>query len=336
LNRGRARTNALSTDWFSNGRAPDFIPGRYTVFSGTNLPFQIAPGYDAVVERYLGRDANNYDWSIQGGFRGFNNWVASGTVDSTSQVTDIVGASTVTHGGLNSFFGGEFVGLDWADRQTARYVSEFDSAELNMVLRPHPRSDRIVLYPNGQWVRESQPGFYWSFLAGVRYFNVDEEFTFRGAGSYTQRDLGGAVIGQGLLSGTYFAHTSNGLVGLNFGTEAAFRGKGWELGFHFKASPMINTAVAASHVDTSDPIVGGSGDQHASYRFAHTNAAAILELGVLGTYRLSDHWALRGGYDMDWLTGAAFAPAQRPSANQVKATGTVFFQGLGLGMEYRR
>jgi hypothetical protein len=323
LNRNRAR-GTLSTDVLP-------VLGRHPVFSSGDLPFQIAPAYDEVVEAYLGRDANNYDWFVQGGFRGFSDWMAEGFIDSVSRVTEVTPQGTITHGGLNSFFNGDFVGLDWVDRHTARYGSEFNTGELNIVLRPHPRSDRMVLYPNGQWQRECQPGTYWSFLAGVRYFNVDEGFTFRGAGFFTQ-DVGGTIT-QGLLSGTYFAHTHNDLIGLQFGTEVTYRDRGWELGFHFKAAPMINTSLAKSQVDTSDPIFG---DQHVSYRFADTNVAALLELGVLGTYRLNDGWAIRGGYDISWLTGVAFAPVQRPSANQVNVGGTVFFQGLTLGMEYRR
>jgi len=324
LNRNRTRTGVLSTDLIPN-------IGRLPAFSGAHLPFQVAPGYDEVVEGYLGRDPNNYDWSVQGGFRGFNSWVASGAVDSTSRVTEVTPQGTITHGGLNSFFNAQFIGLDWADRQTARYDSQFNSAEINVVLRPHSRSDRIVLYPNGQWRRECQPGATWSFLGGLRYFDVDEEFTFRGAGFYTQT-LGGATT-EGLLSGTYFARTNNEMIGLQLGTEMGLREQGWELVFHFKAAPMINTAVAESQVATSDPIFG---DQRASFRFVGTNVAALLEVGALGTYRLNDALALQCGYDVSWLTGAAFAPGQRPAAGEVMPTGTVFFQGLVLRVEYRR
>lgn len=324
MNRNRAHSGTLSTDVLSG-------LGRQAVFSSADLPFQIVAAYDEVVEAYLGRDANNYDWVVQGGFRGLGDWVSSGIVDSASRVTEVTSKGTITHGGLNSFFDGDFIGLDWADRQTARYGSEFDSAELCLVLRPHPRCDRVVLYPNGQWQRERQPGALWSFLGGVRYFHVDEGFTFRGAGTYSRDD--GGTITEGLLSGTYFAHTNNQMVGLLLGTELTYRERGWELGGHFKASPVINTVSTDSRIDTTDPIFG---DQHASFRYSSTRVAAILELGFLGTYRLNHRLAIRGGYDIAWLTGVAFAPVQRPSANEVIATGTVFFQGLTLGMEYRR
>lgn len=323
LNRGRAHS-VLSTDVLP-------VLGRHQVFTSADLPFQVAPGYDEGVEGYLGRDANNYDWFVQGGFRGFNDWVASGSVDAVSRIIEVTPAGIIEHGGLNSFFNGQFIGLDWANRHIARYNSQFNSGELNLVLRPHARADRIVLYPNGQWSRECQPGAYWSFLAGVRYFDDDEAFTMRGAGFFTQNN--GGVITQGLLSGTYFATTHNEMFGLNFGTELTFRQKGWDLGFRFKAAPMFNTAIAASRVDTSDPIFG---NQHVSFRFVDTKVAALLELGAVGTYRLNDRWAARCGYDVAWLTGLALAPVQRPAANQVIATGTVFFQGLILGIEYRR
>ena len=377
MSRGQAR-GVLSTDLFPvlnqlSGLpviGPDGLPElrRRPAFSASDLQFQMAPGYDEIVERYLGRDVNNYDWYVQGAFRGLNDWVCRATIDSGERVTNVTqvdlippnGATItqITHGGLNSFFGGvnsepasrppltdvtlppPFVGLDWADRHTFHYDSEFNSAELNVVLRPHPRSDRIVLYPNGEWHREVQPGAYWSFLAGFRYFNVDENFTFRGAGSYEKdviTEIGGVETGRvstsGLLSGTYFAHTHNELFGLQLGSELTLRNKGWEVGFHFKVSPMLNTAVADAVVDTTDPIFG---NQHAAYHFVHTRVAAILDLGVLTTYRLSEAWAIRAGYDISWLTGVAFAPTQNPLTNQVIEHSTVFVQGLILGMEYRR
>lgn len=313
LNRSRARSGELSTIVFP-------VLRRRAVFTGGDFPFQVAAGYDEGVEGYLGRDANNCDWFVQGGFRGFNDWVASGSVDARLPMAE----------------------PRWPDfsvdgRLVARYNSQFNSAELNLVLRPHARADRIVLYPNGQWSRECQPGAYWSFLAGVRYFDDDEAFTLRGDGLFTQNVLGD--ITAGVLSGTYSATTNNEMIGLNFGTELTFRQKGWDLGFRFKAAPMMNTAIAASRIDTSvgtlDPVFGFS-DQHASSRFVNTKVAALLELGAVGTYRLNDHLAARCGYDVAWLTGLALAPVQRPAANQVIATGTVFIQGLILGIEYRR
>jgi hypothetical protein len=296
LSRGQPRSRDITTDVFLT---PSYI--KYDAirdklitqaFSASDLRFQMAPGYDALVERYLGRDANNYDWYVQGGFRGLNDWVATATV--TAHTIDPITLLPSHTREIN-----------------AHYGSDFNSAEINAVLRPHPRSDRIVLYPNGEWHRESQPGTYWSFLAGVRYVNIDEAMTLLG---YTD----------GHLSHKYFAHSHNELFGLNFGTEVTFRKQGWDLGLHFKASPMINTAIADRN------------DEGTANRFVGTNVAAILEVGVLSTYRLSEALAVRAGYDIFWLTGGAFAPLQRPSADQVDASGTVFFQGLILGMEYRR
>ena len=303
MHRGQPRSGDLTTDVFSSATFTKVDPIRGVVtnkqvFSASDLRFQLAPGYDEVVERYLGRDANNYDWYLQGGFRGFNDWVATATATATAILFDPI---TLLPTGTTEM-----------REITAHYGSEFNSAEFNVVLRPHPRSDRIVLYPNGEWHRECQPGTYWSFLAGVRYFNIDECFALWGTEG-------------GLPVGPHTARTHNDLIGLNFGTEVTWRDRGWELGFHFKVSPMINTAVAESRINGFP-----------QPRLVGTNVAAILELGVLSTYRLSEAWAVRAGYDISWLTGAAFAPLQRPAANQVDASGTVFVQGLILGMEYRR
>jgi hypothetical protein len=297
MHRGQPRSHDLSNIVFGT---PTFIRYDATrdvlvkqVFSASDLRFQMAPGYDEVVERYLGRDANNYDWYLQGGFRGFNDWVATATATAIT-------IDPITH-------------LPTGTRQIdAHYGSEFNSAEINMVLRPHPRSDRIVLYPNGEWHREVQPATYWSFLAGVRYFNVDECIALMGT-------EGGVEVG------TYAARTQNDLIGLNFGTDVTWRDRGWDVGFHFKVSPMLNTAVADTRVNGVP-----------RWRYVDTNLAAILEVGVLTTYRLSEAWAVRAGYDISWLTGGAFAPLQRPLAKEVDSSGTVFFQGLTIGMEYRQ
>ena len=318
LNRSAARGLTLSTDISPTGRRG--------VLSGRDLGFGVAAGYDAVLERRLGRDSNNVDWYLQGGFWGLNDWVGTTNLTSAGRVTQDTAFGTITHGGLDSLLGGFFPGLDWADSQAARYNSRFYSGEINVVLRPRVGNDRVVLYPNGQWVRECQPGQYWSFLAGVRYFNDRELFELDSLGHFT-----GDVTG--VAKGVLFTRASNNMVGLQFGTDVTFRQRSWDWGLLFKAAPLINTMSAWTSVDTENPILGAQSRLFDTHH--KTGVSALLDVGVHGSYHITPTLALNAGYDVVWVTSVAQAPVQNPLANEINDHGLLFFQGLRGGLEWR-
>jgi hypothetical protein len=66
----------------------------------------------------------------------------------------------------------------------------------------------------------------------------------------------------------------------------------------------------------------------------------VGEIGLTGTYRLTNKWGLRSTYEMLWLDGVARAPDQIASSNPFAGTGSVtsngalFFCGAFFGLEY--
>ncbi|MCR4411643.1 MAG: hypothetical protein NUV77_04355, partial [Thermoguttaceae bacterium] len=331
LGRTRASDATLATEAVSGGFR--------SAMTGKSLSFDIAPGYYATLERYLGRDERNFDWFAQGGYWGFNSWVAKDEIASTHVVAQDSPVGLVVHGPLNSPFGGGFVGLDWANAMAARYNSRLESAELNLVLRPRGRPDRLVLHPSGRWQRECQPGNYWSFLVGLRYFDAAERFELDGRSvlnvdANRDGDLGdpGDLV-NAVATGTYVTRTDNDLLGFQIGTDLMFRQCVWEWGFRFKVAPLVNMAEQEAHVVTADPVFG---DRSVAFRDSNTELAGLIEFGVVGNYKLRPNLAVHAAYDIAWLTGVALAPDQAITPGKIDAEGGFFFQGLTVGLEWTR
>jgi hypothetical protein len=61
----------------------------------------------------------------------------------------------------------------------------------------------------------------------------------------------------------------------------------------------------------------------------------------MGTFQLTDHLAMRCGYEVIWLDGAALAPRQIPVTNlgtgvaSVDTSGNLVYHGASAGLELR-
>jgi hypothetical protein len=70
-----------------------------------------------------------------------------------------------------------------------------------------------------------------------------------------------------------------------------------------------------------------------------SHTAFLCELGLIGSYSLSQHVALRGGYQVMWIEGVALAPGQIPVTNLIAGTadiatsGGLFYHGATAGLE---
>ena len=316
------------------------IPGgQQVVMNGKSFSFDIAPGYYTTFERYLGRDARNMDWFAQAGYWGLNSWVSENHVQSNTVVVEDTSVGWIAHGPLNGPFGGSFVGLDWANALAGHYNSHFHSAEVNLVVRPRGRPDRLVLHPSGRWQRECQPGQYWTFLLGVRYFDVRERFELNGRSLMAiDANRDGDVADPGdtplaIATGTYLLRTDNDMIGPQLGAELMFRQCTWEWGLRFKVAPMADLAEQDLAATTVDPVFG---NRAAAFRDERTELAGLIEFGVVGAYRLRPNLAIHAAYDLAWLTGVALAPDQAASPGWVNMDGGLFFHGLVAGFEWSR
>jgi hypothetical protein len=179
--------------------------------------FNIAPGYDATIGRYLGRDSMDRDDFLEFTYWGMNTWSCSriyasgeGLLDKIYRPTfpsgqlPPVGTKRYNYGRLNTQFivnatqpNGALdpendigvVGFDGTEMHHFTMDSEMHNFELNVRLQPRGRPDQLVLNPNGRWQRECQPGTYMSYLVGLRYMTVGEGFHFHSEGHVTRDTL---------------------------------------------------------------------------------------------------------------------------------------------------
>ena len=110
-------------------------------------------------------------------------------------------------------------------------------------------------------------------------------------------------------------------------------GRGFSIDGVVKAGVLYDAASQDSQF--SDPT--GVGNFAAA---ASAGQASFLgEIGLLASYRINPHVALRGGYQILWIEGVALAPRQIPVASlgagtaAVDTSGGIFFQGASAGLE---
>jgi hypothetical protein len=332
------------------------------------LGFDVAPGYNMTLGRYLGRDSENRDHFLEFSYWGLNHWDVSREVHGERYVTSDVFTVdnlpvtyTVEFGSLATGFeinsnqpeASRVGGFNRADQHFYSYSSDMNNFELNLRLRPRGRPDRLVLHPNGKWRRECQPGEYTSFLFGLRLMTVDEGFVWHSRGSIGIWNDTEEKFFYSPVSGDYLISTHNNLLGLQFGGEYTVRRCKWTWGMRIKGGPFINFSDQASTVTTDaagdindprDPYVTfpleGVALGDLNIRRAANNAGASLlgELGFVGSYKVNPHLALRAAYDFMWVTGLAFAPEQITfdvnPPNKVNDNGHAYYHGLSLGGEF--
>jgi len=158
-----------------------------------------------------------------------------------------------------------------------------------------------------------------SLLIGFRYINLQESLTIR-------QDV-------------YFSHTvdtTNNLFGGQVGMDAFLwsRGRarldGWAKGGLYGNSAQSNYAFGFPAIPNANIDASTSRGQ----------LAFAGDLGVAASYSLTDHIALRAGYQLLWIDGVALASDQfnvsvPPNSNGpvINSTSGVFYHGALLGLE---
>lgn len=358
LNRLRTRRTNLSYELTSTG------PTEPITTKG--LSFDVAPGYYTTISRYLGLDTSNRDRFFEFTYWGMNEWD-----DSRVMSGSLFAVSTgVYTGSLMSYFDGiSFDGTNYTGpggRQSTEnekiisdtfnhslehelyYRSQIHNFEANVRLQPRGRPDRLVLYPNGRWRREREPGCYISYLAGVRAMVIDERFDFSSRGD-TRYDSNPDDILHITNEGLYRIGTQNRMVGLQIGGDLMFRERLWEFGARYKLGPMLNFAEQTSEIMaeqttyyTGNTSVSTAAD---AYRNANkTEVAGLAEIGVEGLYRITPNLIFHAAYDWIFITNLALAPEQvnydiarqvdNYTSASVNTNGHAMYHGLTLSLEF--
>ena len=215
------------------------------------------------------------------------------------------------------------------------YRSTMNNFEINGRFSPRGEPDRLVLHPDGKWQRQCQPGTYMSYLYGMRFMQIDETFAFH---SFSQGQCGDDwTLATQHAAGDYDIVTHNSLLGLQIGADMTFRKCRWAWGVESKLAPTstspIRRAHQCGHLD---------GTPHPSFNQRLTanryQAALIGEVGFQATYKFRPNLMGRAAYDFMWITGVALAPEQLQfvanPANRINTNGTIFSQGVSLGLEW--
>jgi hypothetical protein len=184
-----------------------------------------------------------------------------------------------------------------------RYVSALYSGELNV---------------RRQWTD------CLTVLAGFRMVELDEHYRGGGVDVITPTQVD-----------SLFTNTFNHLYGGQIGVEAQVFNHGGPLQINglCKAGVFGNAAQQNYQLfaNAAVPLCANSCSQ----------VSFLGETGLVATYALSKHLALRGSLDAMWLSGVALAPEQIGSVNLhrqtdvVNSSGYVFYYGGGVGLECR-
>jgi hypothetical protein len=207
-----------------------------------------------------------------------------------------------------------------ADIMRLTYASKFHSVEANLVkLR---ECNACVEDCSGGCTKTRH---WWrDWFAGFRYVYLVEQF-----------DIRSTDFQEG--TGVYNVRTRNDLLGAQLGTRWGWaRGRlGCEL--TGKAGVFGNTASQRQYVIDSPPefpLRPATGDNGGRVSF-------VGEIGAMVRYEFTNHWALRGGYNLMWIEGVALAPDQLDFTNEpdsgsrLVADGGVLFHGANVGIEAR-
>ena len=285
--------------------------------SGTPFPLAV----DATTGQTLA-STNDLDFPFSGGLRAYvghrfcGGWAWElgyfGLFDAsaTTTVTGDLSLPGDLGPGTNVFFG--------ADRITYDYTSRLHGGELNFVCCCSccETSCDPCIVPRCQSVE---------WIYGLRYLRVDELLTVSG-----ERDEVG-----GTETGTYEVRASNDLYGPQFGLRLRHCCGPWSVEGTGKVAVFGNDA-STSQVLTDFPnfvlrdVSASDGD-----------VAFLGELNLSLIRQVSNHWFVRGGYNLIWIDGIALAPDQldftlaSTSGTSIDTGNTMFLHGVNLGIEGR-
>lgn len=183
----------------------------------------------------------------------------------------------------------------------ANYQSKLNSTEINW---RHQRSERVT------------------WLTGFRIIELHEELGY---------DVDFIVPN---LTGVNW-NTDNHLYGAQVGADVQM----WRLGAPLSVNGLFKAGIYGNDADNDftfdvlgTPIVdGGASD---------TPVAFVGEIGVATTYQVTQHFALRGGYQLLWISEVALASDQAQLAlntgdvDTINSSGDLFYHGALVGGEF--
>jgi hypothetical protein len=186
-----------------------------------------------------------------------------------------------------------------ATNLTGQYLSSLHSTELNW-RRPH--SERL------------------SWLAGFRWIELSEDIN--------------STITFPAFSALYNWHTTNHLYGGQLGADLNL----WRLSGPLSINSVFKGGVYGNDANNDFTLLPSTGGVF-NGGLGGMDVAFVGEIGVTSAYQLSRHCALRGGYQLLWIDGAALASDQmaastaRATQTLIDSTGAVFYHGALMSLD---
>ena len=281
--------------------------------------FRYEPGTRITFGRLMNRDKGNRDHSVEFSYMGMFDWTTRANFSAAQpgnagfgipgSLNTILGIASTTIDGFNN-----------ADQQSYVYGTDLDSFELNVRVRTRPERDRLVLQPDGRWVRHDAQSKIKSFLAGVRVISTEESFLYMSQGTVP-------VANQG----EYHVVTHNDMVGIHFGAELIEKHTDWTWGLRGNIGGLVNFADRHSRIETVGGIAADTED------IENENMVFLASGSLFGAYYLRPNLALTVSYEMMYLQGLALAPENLgyDGANfaPFNIGGDALLHGMFLGVE---
>ncbi len=297
----------------------------------------VEPAMRVTVGRFIGRDWQNRDHSIEVGFLGINEFRTGQSIRAQGE------------GGLILLLDQKQGGVNNADLWFTEHASRMHSIEADLRRRHRPEKDRLVMAPDGTWTRQYTSSYVPSMLLGMRYLNLNEDYSFfsRSLGVLQRPSEDGEPVFTSITEteyrGDYDIETRNDLFGIQIGGDLINQREQWHWGVRGKAGAFINFAeqfTVAQFNDLRAERAGQPGDPSIDVapRVEHAtraNEAFFGEVSLMAAYHFTPNFTARASYDFMFLTGVALAPDQFTftETNRLSLDGAIFYQGLSLGLE---
>lgn len=283
--------------------------------------------------RFLFRDAKNRDHTVEFTAYGGGQWSQSGRLDAVPGVgTGVLSVGAYTN--LSAATNIAVVRLpldngnpsfDGATSMEYEYDSRMNNFELNYQVKQRMRKDRMEMEPSGRWVRRAQNSTSFSLLAGLRYFDLNEDFDWRAFG--IDDDNNATTAPQ---SGIYRVRTDNDLIGSQIGGSWTIERARWSLGLNAKSGMYLNHTNVINHFSVTGGVANGDNNNTID------NLSFIMEGGVSGKWHLAPNFSLRSGLDIMYVSSVALAAEQlnfAPVSSAINDRGSATYMGGSVGFE---
>ena len=164
-----------------------------------------------------------------------------------------------------------------------------------------------------------------TLLAGFRYVDLSDQ------GLRITQQVGNPTTNT--ADDAINAH--NYLAGFQIGLDGRF-----DFTERFALEVIGKAGIFGNRASNDTSITQIDGPAYASAATA-SHAAFVGEIDLAGVYKLTNAWAIRGGYQLFWVDGVATAYNQVGPSNPlagiggINTSGSVFYQGAFVGLEFR-